>query len=168
MMTFNRRDFLASLVGGLGLSVLTTKVKVRKRPEPFKRTEPKLMPLDKIIHRKDYCLRKRPLDNDPFFVALCQSIQQVGVMYPVIVTPTKTLPGYYDLIGGYQRVYAARNLGLEVIPAVIMYVGLFPHQIRLIRQLESFHYEPLHETPALGKAKGYEVVHLALWSEKLG
>ena len=50
-------------------------------------------------------------------IELQDSIKKYGVLNPLIVRPGKE--GYYEIISGYRRKYAAERLGYKKIPVII-------------------------------------------------
>lgn len=68
--------------------------------------------------------RLRNFTNHPFkvigdsqMIELQDSIKKYGVLNPVIVRPRKE--GYYEIISGHRRKYAAERLGYKKIPVII-------------------------------------------------
>lgn len=65
--------------------------------------------------------RLRTFTNHPFkvigdsqMIELQDSIKKYGVLNPLIVRPRKE--GYYEIISGHRRKYAAERLGYKKIP----------------------------------------------------
>ncbi len=82
--------------------------------------EQKSIPVESI-RTNSVMLRGAELDN-PQFAALMDSIRQYGVMTPIQVRPLTdkdTGAEYYGIVNGMQRWTAAKEIGLEVIPAII-------------------------------------------------
>ena len=68
--------------------------------------------------------RLRTFKNHPFkvigdsqMIELQDSIKKYGVLNPLIVRPRKE--GYYEIILGHRRKYAAERLGYKKIPVII-------------------------------------------------
>ena len=68
--------------------------------------------------------RLRNFTNHPFkiigdsqMIELQDSIKKYGVLNPLIVRPRKE--GYYEIISGHRRKYAAEQLGYKKIPVII-------------------------------------------------
>lgn len=66
----------------------------------------------------------QPFHNHPFklyegerFEDMVRSIKELGVIVPIIVRPQED--GCYEILSGHNRVNAAKEVGLETIPAVI-------------------------------------------------
>ena len=68
--------------------------------------------------------RLRDFKNHPFkitadisMVELKESIQKFGILNPLIVRPV--MEGYYEIISGHRRRYAAKQLGYTKVPVII-------------------------------------------------
>ena len=68
--------------------------------------------------------RLKTFTNHPFkvigdsqMIELQDSIKKYGVLNPLIVRPRKE--GYYEIISGHRRKYAAERLGYKKIPVII-------------------------------------------------
>ena len=68
--------------------------------------------------------RLRAFPNHPFkvigdsqMIELQDSIKKYGVLNPLIVCPK--IEGYYEIISGHRRKYAAEKLGYKKIPVII-------------------------------------------------
>lgn len=68
-----------------------------------------------------------PFEGHPFKVqdneemeCLAESIQQNGVLSPIIVRPKENTPDEYEIISGHRRVMASRKAGITEIPALIV------------------------------------------------
>ncbi|WP_300417140.1 ParB/RepB/Spo0J family partition protein [uncultured Oscillibacter sp.] len=55
--------------------------------------------------------------DDEGMELLVQSIQEFGVMTPIVVRPVKE--GGYEVISGHRRIHACRRAGIEEIPALV-------------------------------------------------
>ena len=73
--------------------------------------------------------RLRNFTNHPFkiigdsqMIELQDSIKKYGVLNPLIVRPRKE--GYYEIISGHRRKYAAERLGYKKIPVIIRMMAL--------------------------------------------
>ena len=51
---------------------------------------------------------------------LQDSIKKYGIITPVIVRPRKE--GYYEIISGHRRIFAAEKLGYKKVPTIIRYM----------------------------------------------
>lgn len=88
-------------------------------------TEPK-KPLEEVSERiieiqierlqpfKDHPYKVRP---DKQMALLQDSIEQFGILNPLIVRPMKE--GYYEIISGHRRKYVAEKLGYSKVPVII-------------------------------------------------
>ena len=68
--------------------------------------------------------RLRNFTNHPFkvigdsqMIELQDSIKKYGVLNPLIVRPRKE--GYYEIISGHRRKYAAEKIGYRKVPVII-------------------------------------------------
>ena len=68
--------------------------------------------------------RLRAFSNHPFkvigdsqMIELQDSIKKYGVLNPLIVRPK--IEGYYEIISGHRRKYAAEKLGYKKIPVIV-------------------------------------------------
>ena len=68
-----------------------------------------------------------PFEVHPFKVqdneemeCLAESIQQNGVLSPIIVRPKENTPDEYEIISGHRRVMASRKAGITEIPALVV------------------------------------------------
>lgn len=68
----------------------------------------------------------RPFDGHPYKVLdnnemnnLIESIQQKGVISPIVVRPLEDTTDEYELISGHRRLRASVKAGLETVPALI-------------------------------------------------
>ncbi|MDO5124678.1 MAG: ParB/RepB/Spo0J family partition protein [Eubacteriales bacterium] len=52
--------------------------------------------------------------------ALIESIQEQGILSPIIVRPKENTENEYEIISGHRRVRAATKAGMEEIPAIIL------------------------------------------------
>lgn len=85
--------------------------------------------------------------DDEAIVALCSSIQQHGVLQPLMVRPLPN--GQYQIVAGERRWRAARMAGLSEVPVVIKELSdKETMQIALIENLQRENLNPVEE--ALG------------------
>ena len=61
-------------------------------------------------------------DTDDYVLTkdLQDSIKKYGIITPVIVRPRKE--GYYEIISGHRRIFAAEKLGYRKVPSIIRYM----------------------------------------------
>src|ERR1700728_1771537 len=57
--------------------------------------------------------------NDDSLKTLAASVQELGVLQPIIVRPVEGEPDKYELIAGERRWRAATIAGLEVVPVLL-------------------------------------------------
>ncbi len=80
---------------------------------------------------------------------LAQSIEQKGIIQPIIVTPKKE-DGFYHIIAGERRFRAAKELGLSVVPCILREEA--DNEILIVQLLENEQREkvsPFEEADAL-------------------
>jgi ParB family chromosome partitioning protein len=72
--------------------------------------------------------RLRPFKEPPFQIKddkemflLQESIEKYGILNLLIVRPV--LDGYYEIISGHRRKYAAEKLGYRKVPVIIRVLG---------------------------------------------
>jgi len=93
---------LSSLLGDSTKKVETNKVSIKD------------IIRNKFQPRKDF--NKESLEE------LSNSIKAQGVIQPIVVRPSKSLDGKYEIIAGERRWLASQNAGLHEIPVVILNV----------------------------------------------
>ena len=71
------------------------------------------------------------LDNDEMN-SLIDSIQQKGVISPIVVRPLENTTDEYELISGHRRMRASQKAGLETVPAFIYAVSRDEAAIMLV------------------------------------
>ncbi len=80
---------------------------------------------------------------------LAQSIKEHGVLQPVVVRP---VPGGYQLVVGERRMRAAKMVGMETIPAVVMELtDRQMAEIALIENLQREDLNPMEEAVAYSR-----------------
>ncbi|MEN6414024.1 MAG: ParB/RepB/Spo0J family partition protein [Veillonellales bacterium] len=88
----------------------------------------------------------RRVFDEEALAELTQSIQQYGVLQPIVVR--RTLKGY-ELVAGERRWRASQKAGLSVIPAVVReYTDSEMTEIALIENLQREDLNPLEEAAA--------------------
>lgn len=75
-----------------------------------------IVPID-IKELKSYAEQPFKVLLDSSMDELCESIQQYGVLSPVIVRPHAE--GGYEILSGHRRVKACELLGVEEVPVVV-------------------------------------------------
>ena len=81
---------------------------------------------------------------------LIASIRHHGILQPIVVSPGKE--GQYKLQIGSRRMIAARTIGLEKVPALILDDPLDPKESLTVMLVENLHREDLDP---LDEAEGY-------------
>ena len=71
------------------------------------------------------------LDNDEMN-NLIESIQQKGVISPIVVRPLENTTDEYEIISGHRRLRASVKAGLETVPALIYAVSRDEAAIMLV------------------------------------
>ena len=104
------------------------------------------LPMDSIVPNP---FQPRSEFDDAGIAALADSIEQVGVLQPILVRPDGD--GAYQLIAGERRWRAAQQAGLTVIPAIV-------REVRDVSALEHAVIENLHrqDLNALEEAAAYQ------------
>lgn len=89
--------------------------------------------------------RSQPRKNfsEESIAALADSIQQYGILQPILVRPND---GVYQIVAGERRWRAARMLGLDEVPVIIKELtDLETMQIALIENLQRENLNPIEE-----------------------
>ena len=104
------------------------------------------LPMDSIVPNP---FQPRSEFDDAGIASLADSIEQVGVLQPILVRPDGD--GAYQLIAGERRWRAAQQAGLTVIPAIV-------REVRDVSALEHAVIENLHrqDLNALEEAAAYQ------------
>ena len=71
------------------------------------------------------------LDNDEMNT-LIGSIQEQGILTPIVVRPLENTKDEYELISGHRRMRASQKAGLETVPAFIYAVSRDEAAIMLV------------------------------------
>ncbi|WP_166788416.1 ParB/RepB/Spo0J family partition protein [Cryobacterium sp. TMS1-13-1] len=61
----------------------------------------------------------RTIFDEDDLAELVNSIREVGVLQPIVVRPAPNEPGKYELVMGERRLRATKEVGLDIIPAVV-------------------------------------------------
>ena len=97
---------------GAGVVVAVTFQQVDNAPDTETGTE-----RDNEGLKNGDCLFKKCHIGDSQMIELQDSIKKYGVLNPLIVRPK--IEGYYEIISGHRRKYAAEKLGYKKIPVII-------------------------------------------------
>ena len=73
------------------------------------------------------------LDNDEMN-SLIESVQQHGIMTPLIVRPLEGTTDEYEIISGHRRFRAAQKAGLKEVPAFIRPVTRAKSKVIIVGQ----------------------------------
>ncbi|MBC6496936.1 MAG: ParB/RepB/Spo0J family partition protein [Alphaproteobacteria bacterium GM7ARS4] len=97
---------------------------------------------------------RRQFDDDTIH-ALAQSIQQHGILQPLLIRPTETAAGsshpHYEIIAGERRWRAAQKASLDHVPVIITHLDDEKClRVGLVENLQRQNLNPLEE------AKGYQ------------
>ncbi|MCR4943772.1 MAG: ParB/RepB/Spo0J family partition protein [Clostridium sp.] len=125
---------------GLGALIPEEPVKEEKKEQDL------MIPLNKIKSNSDQPRKK--FDNDKI-VELAESIKHHGIIQPLIL---KKVDDEYIIVAGERRWRAAKSLGLEEVPAIIM--DLSEKQIlevSLIENIQRQDLNPIEEAVAYKK-----------------
>lgn len=100
-----------------------------------------------------------PFENNPFEVrddeemkSLIESIREYGILTPLIVSRQGRRGDVIQLVSGHRRLYAAKELGLQVVP--VSYVTMTPAEIEIAVVDSNLQRE--HILPS-EKAKAYKM-----------
>ena len=72
------------------------------------------MDIDRLHDFKNHPFR---VETDANMLELRDSIEKYGILTPILVRPV--LDGYYEIISGHRRKYAAKQLGYRKVPVII-------------------------------------------------
>jgi len=82
---------------------------------------------------------------------LANSIREQGVIQPIIVRPSESLEGKYEIIAGERRWLASQNAGLHEVPVVILNVNdVKSLEFSIIENVQRQDLDPIEE------ARGYQ------------
>jgi ParB family chromosome partitioning protein len=106
----------------------------------------------------------RKIFNEDSIEELAASIKKHGVLQPITVQPRPD--GTYTLLIGERRLIAAKRVGLDMVPAIVMDETLRPGESLEARLIENLHREgldPLDEAEAYQQLidMGYNVSEVA-------
>ena len=76
------------------------------------------LPIRQLLPFEGHTFKVRPMDSE-YMVALLDSIGKNGVLEPLIVRPSKRIPGSYEIIAGHTRRLLAEKAGLLSVPCCI-------------------------------------------------
>lgn len=130
--------------------------------------------------KKNISIEKlHPFANHPYKVQdneemerLAESIQQNGVLSPIIVRPKENTADEYEIISGHRRVMACRKAGIEEIPALVVFLDRDAAAIVLVdSNLHREHILPSEKAFAYkmkAEALAHQGFRVDLTSDQLG
>jgi len=122
---------LSSLIGDSSQKIETNKISINN------------LTRNKFQPRKNFS--KESLEE------LANSIREQGVIQPIIVRPSKSSDGKYEIIAGERRWLASQNAGLHEIPVVILNVDdVKSLEFSIIENVQRQDLNPIEE------ARGYQ------------
>jgi len=102
---------------GLGALIPDTGATTGEAPTEGQPSGPlRMVPVDSIRPNK---FQPRKIFNDESLKTLAASVQELGVLQPIIVRPVEGEPDKYELIAGERRWRAAVIAKLEVVPVLL-------------------------------------------------
>lgn len=108
-----------------------------------KKSKTETIKISAIEPRKD---QPRKTFEKESLEALAESIQNYGVLQPIIVMENANLPGVYQIIAGERRWRASKMAGIDEIPAIVFDGDeLKAAQISLIENIQREDLNPIEE-----------------------
>ena len=106
---------MASSVKNIQLTKFDDLFKSQEERQADQGEQVKILPADQVFpyQRQPYTIDRPTAD----LVRLMDSVEQFGIMEPMIVRPRKE--GGYEIIAGHRRDYCARAVGLDTRPAIV-------------------------------------------------
>ena len=106
---------MASSVKNIQLTKFDDLFKSQEERQADQGEQVKILPADQVFpyQRQPYTIDRPTAD----LVRLMDSVEQFGIMEPMIVRPRKA--GGYEIIAGHRRDYCARAVGLGTRPAIV-------------------------------------------------
>ena len=122
---------LSSLLGDSSKSIETNKIAIKD------------IVRNKFQPRKNF--------NKDSLAELTNSIKEQGVIQPIIVRPSASLDGKYEIIAGERRWLASQNAGLHEVPTVILNVDdIKSLEFAIVENVQRQDLNPIEE------ARGYQ------------
>ncbi|MBE3599412.1 MAG: ParB/RepB/Spo0J family partition protein [Limnochordaceae bacterium] len=126
--------------------------------------EYRLVPIDRIVVDPN---QVRRTFRDDALDGLAQSLREVGMLHPVLVTPLEG--GSYRLISGERRLRAAKRAGEHTVPALVLRdLRGTAHQIQLIENLQREDLNPMERALAIHSFMEQEHLSKAAAAARLG
>jgi len=91
--------------------------------------------------------------SDDELAELAQSIEENGLLQPLLLRPAPKAPGKYELVAGERRLRAVRMLGWKAVPAVTREVD--DDTLLVLALVENLQREALNP---LEEAEGYQIL----------
>ncbi len=91
--------------------------------------------------------------SDDELAELAQSIEENGLLQPLLVRPAPKAPGKYELVAGERRLRAVRMLGWKAVPAVTREVD--DDTLLVLALVENLQREALNP---MEEAEGYQIL----------
>lgn len=89
---------------------------------------------------------------------LAQSIQEHGILQPLLVRPFSGVSGEYELVAGERRLRAAQIIGLKEVPIISKDLSdIQRSQITLLENLQREDLSPLEETEGILELLGIQL-----------
>ena len=122
---------LSSLLGDSSKNIKTNKIAIKD-----------------IVRNK---FQPRKSFNKDSLAELTNSIKEQGVIQPIIVRPSASLDGKYEIIAGERRWLASQNAGLHEVPTVILNVDdVKSLEFAIVENVQRQDLNPIEE------ARGYQ------------
>lgn len=135
---------------GRGLSALLDEVKAASTPEGRRAAGVTDIPVE-LVHPNPG--QPRRLFGEQELDELASSIRERGVLQPILVRPSPTRPGEYQIIAGERRWRASQRAGLQAVPALVRELG--DQEVMEVALIENIQRADLN---ALEEARAYEVL----------
>ena len=122
---------LSSLIGDTSQKIVTNKVSIND------------LTRNKFQPRKNF--NKESLEE------LSNSIKEQGVIQPIVVRPSKSKEGKYEIVAGERRWLASQNAGLHEVPIVVLNVDdVKSLEFAIVENVQRQDLNPIEE------ARGYQ------------
>ena len=133
---------------GRGLSALLGNEAVEKTPESPAEHRGQSLPIE-LMAPSPY--QPRRIFNEDDITELTASVRERGVLQPILVRPSRTVSGQYEIVAGERRWRAAQAAQLHEVPVIIRELsdeGVL--EIALVENIQRADLNPLEE------ASGYK------------
>lgn len=103
----------------------------------------------KLIHNSPFSIRQQTqLEND-YIKELANSIQQYGLLQPIIVRPIRNC---LEIVAGHRRFHACKSLKIRHIPCIVKDLNdQEAFEIQLIENIQRRTLDPIEEAEAFSK-----------------